>query len=93
MSLKAWEERDRGLDETLPLRLQGGIEENNNKSFRISGVPAEAWTENLPSTSLELYSYINLLGTAYLSEPRVHKYICISTREKLFILLVLQSHI
>jgi hypothetical protein len=74
MSLKPWEENDRGQVEMPSLRLRGGTEENNNESFKISGVPAETWTENLPSTSLELYSYINLLSTACLNEPQVHMY-------------------
>jgi hypothetical protein len=30
---------------------------------RIAGIPAEILLEHLPNTTLEAYSYINLLGT------------------------------
>jgi hypothetical protein len=38
--------------------------EENHRNLRISGVPAEIRTENLPNTSLEHYLKTNLFGVA-----------------------------
>jgi hypothetical protein len=48
---KDLEGNDHGRFEVLSCHLPGGIEGNHEKSVRITGVPAEFRTENLPTAS------------------------------------------
>jgi hypothetical protein len=59
---RVWKETVVAYSRHYPKICLKGLDKNTETSFGIVGVPTDIRTENLPSTNLDRYRYVNQFG-------------------------------